>query len=133
MGEEVKRYQKAFISYASEDRPIVLKRVQMLNAVGIQYFQDLINLGPGDRWEKELYKNIDDCDLFLLFWSGSAKKSTWVHKEIQYAVTRKQGDEYAPPEIKPVIIEGPPIPQPPEELQHIHFSDCLLYFMSCEE
>ena len=40
-------------------------------------------------------------------------------------VVEKKGDDF----IRPVGIEGPPIPAPPEELQHLHFGDAILYFM----
>jgi len=128
-GTGVARYGKAFISYASADRNEVLKRVQMLRHVGIEFFQDLLDLEPGDRWEQQLYRHIDESDLFLLFWSSSARKSTWVLKEIQYALKRKAGDELAKPEIAPVILEGPPPPPPPDELAHLHFNDYLTYFI----
>jgi hypothetical protein len=128
-GESARRYRKAFISYASKDRPEVLKRVQMLRLARIRYFQDVLKLEPGDRWERKLYRHIDKSDLFLLFWSTKAKESEWVLKEVRYAIKRKGGDESAPPEMIPVIIEGPPVPEPPEELAHLHFNDYLIYFM----
>ena len=127
MGDEARLYRMAFISYASPDRIEVLKRVQMLAAVGIHYFQDILDLEPGDLWEGKIRRYIDECDLFLLFWSSAAKLSDWVRKEIGYAVQRKRGDPAAPPQIRPVILEGPPIPTPPEELAHIHFNDFLCY------
>ena len=123
-------YRFTFLSYASEDRDKVLARVQMLDQMGIRYFQDLLSLDPGQRWEKELYRNIDKCDLFLLFWSNAAKCSPWVMREVNYALDRQQGNDDAPPEIKPVIIEGPPLVAPPERLQHLHFNDKLIYLMS---
>lgn len=129
-GEAARDYRYAFISYASKDRDKVLARVQMLDQMGIEYFQDLLSLDPGDRWEKELYKNIDRCDLFLLFWSTASKESPWVMKEVDYAMRRKGGDDEAPPEIKPVIIEGPPLVPPPDNLKHLHFNDKLIYFFS---
>lgn len=129
-GERARRYKRAFISYASPDRTEVLKRVQMLRLARIRYFQDVLKLEPGDRWERKLYLCIDKSDLFLLFWSTNAKESTWVLEEVRYALKRKGGDEFAPPELIPVIIEGPPIPQPPDELAHLHFNDYLLYFMN---
>lgn len=129
VGGAIHRFRKAFISYASHDRREVLKRTQMLDRVGIEFFQDVLTLEPGQRWERELYRHIDDCDLFLLFWSSAAKQSTWVLKEVEYAIRRKQGDDMAPPEILPVIIEGPPLVPPPAELQHLHFDDRVLYFM----
>jgi hypothetical protein len=121
---EARRYSQAFISYASKDRAEVLRRVQMLKSVGINVFQDVLNLEPGDRWAQELYRHIDDSDVLFLFWSTAAKESEWVAKEWQYALEKK-GDDF----IRPVGIEGPPIPAPPQQLQHLHFGDPILYFM----
>jgi hypothetical protein len=130
VGDDAKRYKTAFVSYSSKDRQAVLERVQMLKPLGIEYFQDLLDLDPGDRWERELYRSIDDCDLFLLFWSSQAKASRWVRNEAQYALKQKGGDDFAQPEIRPVIIEGPPIPPPWPELAHLHFGDSLVYLMA---
>lgn len=121
LGDGAKRYSRAFISYASEDRAHVLARVQMLRIANIEYFQD-IEMEPGTRWEKELYRQIDRCDLFLLFWSQAAKRSEWVRKETQYALGL--GDKA--PDVKPVPIEGPPVASPWKELRAIHVNDALL-------
>jgi hypothetical protein len=128
-GEQARRYRLAFISYSSKDRIEVLKRVQMLELLRIQYFQDVLRLRPGTRWERELYHHIDECDLFLLFWSRAAKASEWVLKEVNYALQRKKGDDLAPPEIIPIILEGPPPVEPPDHLKPFHFDDRLRYFM----
>jgi serine/threonine protein kinase len=128
-GDDARRYRAAFISYASKDRDEVLERVQMLPLVGIRYFQDVFNLEPGDRWERRLEIGIDECDLFLLFWSGEAKASKWVRQEVGHALERRGSDDLADPEIKPVIIEGPPVIEPWAELAHLHFDDRVLYFM----
>lgn len=130
VGEVARHYRKAFVSYSSKDRIEVLKRVQGLAVTGITVFQDILNLEPGDRWEKELYRNIDECDLFLLFWSTAAKESPWVLKEVLYALERRGSDGLRSPEIIPVIIEGPPLVPPPPELQDLHFNDKLLYLMA---
>lgn len=122
-------YRSAFISYARRDRNAVLQRVQMLEPFGIDYFQDILDLRPGDQYEGLIFQRIDACDLFLLFWSTAARESEWVMKEVRRALVRKAGDDEAPPEICPVIIEGPPAPPPPPELAHLHFDDRLLYFM----
>lgn len=119
------RYNQAFISYASEDRDEVLRRVQMLQAVGIRYFQDVLDLEPGDHWAQELYHRIDESDVMFLFWSSAARDSVWVRKEWQYGLKTK-GEDF----VRPVIIEGPPPPEPPKELQHLHFSDRVLYFLN---
>jgi hypothetical protein len=130
IGFNSSRYRQVFVSYASPDRGEVLKRVQMLKLLKIQTFQDVLNLEPGDRWEGQLYRYIDQSDLFLLFWSSAAAESPWVRRELQYAIHRKGGVSYAPPEILPVVIEGPPPPEPPPELQDRHFNDPVLYFIN---
>jgi hypothetical protein len=89
----------------------------------------VLSLEPGDRWEKKLELGIDECDLFLLFWSTESKRSEWVRKEVRYALARSGRDELSPPQIRPVILEGPPIVEPWEELAHLHFNDRMLYFM----
>ena len=131
--ENIKRYQMAFISYASENRPEVLERVQMLEAAKIKYFQDVLQLNPGDRWEKELYKHIDESDVVFLFWSTAASKSKWVEQEILYAVEKQGGNETSPPDIIPIIIEGPPPVKPPPSLNFLHFNDKFIYFIYAAE
>lgn len=125
-GAEVKRYHRAFVSYSSKDRAEVLRRVQAFRIAGITVFQDVLVLEPGQRWEKQLYREIDRCDVVLLFWSTAASVSPWVAKEIDYALALKGGEADRPPDIAPVPIEGPPIPSPPERLKHLHFYDALL-------
>ncbi|MEI8334738.1 MAG: toll/interleukin-1 receptor domain-containing protein, partial [Chloroflexota bacterium] len=125
VGHDARRFRRAFISYASADRDEVLRRTQMLAAVGIGYFADVLRLEPGERWERILFEQIDDCDLFLLFWSHAAKASEWVRREVDYALERKAGDDERPPEIRPVILEGPAVIEPWEELAHLHFADPL--------
>jgi hypothetical protein len=133
LGDQARAYSMAFVSYATPDRAKVIPRVQMLRAVGIDYFQDILDLEPGARWEQKLYERIDACDLFLLFWSPAARDSEWVMREVQYAMDRKGGDDLKAPEIRPVIIEGPPIVPPPQILSHLHFGDSLAYFLVAED
>ena len=121
------RYRRAFVCYASKDRPEVIRRVAMLRIAGVRVFQDVLSIEPGEQWEKKLYEYIDRCDLFLLFWSSAAKDSEWVEKEVHYACGRKHGDAMSPPEIYPVILESPPPSPPPAELAHLHFNDWTMY------
>mgnify|MGYP001359811501 CR=1 FL=1 len=129
-GDRAQRYRQAFLSYARQDRVEVVKRAQALRAVGVNFFQDILSIEPGEQWEARLYHEIDTCDLFLLFWSSHAARSEWVLREAQYAMDRQKlspGGEV--PDITPVILEGPPIPPPPDSLRHLHFNDYLRYFI----
>jgi hypothetical protein len=130
VGDDARRYRRAFVSYASRDRDEVLRRVQMLTLSGIEYFQDVMSLEPGERWSDALERAIRDADVFLLFWSSRAKESTWVRREVDYALACQAGDDDRPPAIRPVILEGPPVVPPWDDLAHLHFDDRVLYFMS---
>ncbi len=124
-----RRFERAFVSYATPDRDEVLKRVQVLRAARIECFQDLLDLEPGERWQRQLYLEIDRTDLFLLFWSRASKESEWVRRETDYALKRQNGDPDADPEIHPVIIEGPPVELPWAELAHLHFNDPIVHML----
>jgi hypothetical protein len=123
---EAVRYRRAFVSYSSQDRAEVLRRVQAFRIAGLSVFQDILDLEPGERWARALYREIDKCDVFLLFWSRAAAASEWVAREIAYALKIKAGNDDRPPAIQPVPIEGPPPPPAPEMLRHLHFNDALL-------
>lgn len=127
-GDSAKRYNHAFLSYATPDRKEVLKRAQILKAAGVDFFQDILSLDPGARWEEEVYRNIDACDLFLLFWSKAARDSKWVIKEAEYALGRRGDGDV--PDIVPVILEGPPPVLPPASLGTIHFNDTIALLMA---
>jgi hypothetical protein len=132
-GDAARRYRRAFLSYASSDRAEVLKRAQALRSARIDFFNDLLSLSPGERWEKKLYSEIEHCDLFLLFWSNAARDSEWVAKEIDHALAcfgRKGADV---PEILPILLEGPPPPAPPDKLADRQFNDPLLYVIASIE
>jgi TIR domain len=118
-GEFAKRFERAFVSYASEDRVSVLEFAQVLNISGIEIFQDVLSLEPGDRWERRLYGEIDRSDLFLLFWSKAASKSKWVVAETEYALRYYNKTGSQRPVIRPILLEGPPIPKIPATLKSI--------------
>jgi hypothetical protein len=116
-------FRKAYISYASSDRIEVLRRVQILTPLRIEFFQEALNLEPAARWEQQLYRTIDDCDLFLLFWSSAAKRSEWILREVRYALERAARDPFGRPEIRPIILERGV--EPPPDLVHLFFQGLL--------
>jgi hypothetical protein len=120
-----KRYRRAFFSYSSRDRVKALEVAQCYRLAGVEFFQDVLNLDPGARWEQNLYREIDRCDLFLLFWSRAASESEWVAREAKYALERRDASADQRPELVPLILEGPPIARPPDFLAHLHFNDWM--------
>ena len=125
------RHRKAFISYASENRDEVAKRVQMLRAQKIECFWDVLTLEQGEEWESSIYRFIDQSDIFYLFWSEAAKNSPWVAREIAYALCQK-ATKSIPPDIMPIAVQVPAFP-PPKYLEELHFNDATLFFMKRDE
>ncbi|MFL6335603.1 MAG: toll/interleukin-1 receptor domain-containing protein [Pyrinomonadaceae bacterium] len=135
--QTLKRYTHAFISYCSKDRdkvlPIYLGKRTEWRKAGITDFFDRKDIAAGAAWRAEIQKNLDKCDLFVLFWSTSAMCSEEVGKEIAYALARKGSDEWNPPAFDPLSIELP-VPRPlPAGLESLNFDDPLLYFIKAEE
>lgn len=124
---EARRFEHAFLSYAAEDRAKVLESVKIVRALGMRFFQDVLSLDPGERWEQRLYTELDSSDVLLLFWSRAAKESEWVRKEVGYALARNGGNDDAPPAIRPILIEGPPVETPWKDLSALHWDDRLLH------
>jgi hypothetical protein len=126
-----KTYRNAFVSYASKDRSEVLKRTHALRAA-ITVRQDILDLDPGARWEAELYKWIDEADLFLLCWSKAARDSDWVLKEARYALKRQRRSDERAPDIIPLALEPPDQATPPRWLAHLHFNDPICALIAAE-
>jgi hypothetical protein len=104
-GDAAQRYSRAFLSHSHEDRVKVLSHAQLLEAAGIKYFQDIASLRAMEHWESRLHQEIDGCDLFLLFWTGSAARSEWVERETRYALARQSTSSDGAPEIAPIFLE----------------------------
>jgi len=76
-----------FASYSSKDietiKPI-LERISYIEGVKI-FFADQ-DLQPGEMINRSITQNILNSDIFLLFYSESAKQSTYVQQEIGVAL-----------------------------------------------
>jgi hypothetical protein len=130
-------YKKAFISYCSKDRTTVFRELQGLEVgfdlQGIPYFIDQDGIRTSEEWFKVIKANLDESDLFVLFWSSAARDSKEVLKEIEYALERRGGREDGPPYFRPIPIELP-LPMPlPKGLEPLHFANKLLLMRKGQE
>jgi len=131
LGDTAQQTESVFISYASEDRA-VLRRVQGIKALGIRFFQDILSLSPGERWEMALWHHIHESSMFLLCWSSAARQSKWVHDEYRRACEVYGKSPNQRPHITVLPLEGPPPPKPWSDLAHLNLSDNLLYALLVE-
>ena len=117
------RFKRVFFSYSSRDRDAVKVCAKKYESFGISFFQDVLDLDPGERWARRLWTEIDRCDLFVLFWSTDAMRSEWVIKEADRAWRRQARNGGLRPTLRPEILENPP-PVPQQDwLREFHFND----------
>lgn len=80
---------KVFISYSSGDREQVQKIYEHLLALGAYPWYDQEDLLPGQDWNMEIRKGLDEADMILLCLSKkSVNKEGYVQKELRLAVDR---------------------------------------------
>ncbi len=108
--------------------PVPLERGAILNVqlsiphFGLDSLNDII-YWPGEDWRKRLRREILSRDIFFLFWSLAASKSTSVEKEWRAALDGKGLDF-----ISPVPLVSPEKVPPPKELASLHFNEWTLAF-----
>jgi hypothetical protein len=119
----VEQFHSYFASYATPDRAIVLRCVQVLRLTGRKVRQDVLDLDPGVRWQQRLFEFIRECDATILFWSSNAKASEWVHKECLFCKEVKGVDRLLPY----VLEKNPPTPWP--EFSEFHMNDPLVQLL----
>jgi hypothetical protein len=78
---------KIFLSYSSNDRPQVEKIYSFLHTQGADVWYDQEKLLPGQDWNYEIHKGLDEADVILLCLSKkSVSKEGYVQKEMRLAL-----------------------------------------------
>src|SRR3989337_1599362 len=74
-----------FISYSTSDLANATVLSGWVTAAGAKPFLAEYSLAPGRALAADIVTAIQNCDLFLLLWTGSARNSEWVPQEIGIA------------------------------------------------
>ncbi|MGH7453871.1 MAG: TIR domain-containing protein, partial [bacterium] len=72
---------KIFISHAHENKPLVRRLEQELQATGAEVWVDHSGVRLGENLPENISKALAACNLFLLIWSNAASASHWVKLE----------------------------------------------------
>lgn len=92
---------KAFLSHSSSDKTLVRKIAKILG--NQRCVLDENSFEPGSRTLDEIFREMDESDVFVLFISDKALNSEWVQKEISIAY--KAMSEEKLDRILPIIID----------------------------
>jgi hypothetical protein len=80
---------KIFLSYSSSDRSQVRDLYEFLVSHGADPWFDVENLLPGQDWNLEIRKGLEDADVILLCLSKkSVSKEGFIQKEMRLALDR---------------------------------------------
>lgn len=102
---------KTFISYSRKDKPIVMRYVNLLRDYGVDVWIDESGINASSDWAEQIVKGITNCDIFIVFLSGSSTNSENVRKEIGLAASMHK-------KILPLKIQDVEIP--PALLYHLN-------------
>lgn len=97
-----------FISYSRREAPFVDSLYEALEDHGVPVWLDYHSLIPAQPWQDQIFKGIDEADIFLLVVSAESMQSKNVEPEWRRALEHKK-------RIILVIFEATPLP--PELLQ----------------
>ncbi len=115
-------YQHIFVSYSRKDTEVVHAYKVAQDAVGNDVFVDTDCIHAGENWMARLAKEIDEADIFQLFWSENSASSEFVREEWMYALQERCPGDKCVGFIRPVYwTQEHPKPEPPKELEHLHF------------
>ncbi len=87
--EKMKTAPCAFLCHASEDKNIVRKIAEDLQAKGIDTFFDEWEIDPGDSIRQKIDAGLGHCTHFLVLLSPESLEKPWVNAEIDAAFVRK--------------------------------------------
>jgi tetratricopeptide (TPR) repeat protein len=92
---------KAFLSHSSKDKPLIEKIALQLGRNNCHY--DSLTFEAGEKTIEEIFRSLEDTDIFVLFISNDSLESEWVKKEITHA--KKLSSRSIIERIFPLIID----------------------------
>jgi multiple sugar transport system substrate-binding protein len=106
---------KTFLSYSRDNKDFALKLARELKAEGFYVWLDLLDIAAGSRWDVEVEKALEACEIFMIIMTPTAIASENVRDEIGYAIdTGKR--------ILPVLLENCAVPLRLRRFQYVDFT-----------
>lgn len=108
--------EKIFFSYSRADAKFALKLGEDLREAGMNIWIDQLDIPPGETWDEEIQKALENAACMLVILSKTSVESDNVLNEINYALETKK-------QVIPILIENDlRKPFNINRLQHIDFT-----------
>ncbi len=109
------KQRSTFISYSRVNKDFAVKLAKELRADGYSIWLDQLDIPTGARWDNELEKALEECEIFLLILTPAAITSENVKDEIGYAIDNRK-------RILPLMLENCDIPLRLRRFQYVDFT-----------
>src|SRR5437588_10175171 len=105
---------KTFFSYSREDSEFVVRLVKELRATGVAVWLDQLDINPGQHWDTEIEKALQECPRHVTVLSPAAVGSSNVMDEVSYALQEHK-------QVIPLLYSDCTIPFRLRRVQYIDF------------
>lgn len=92
--------KEVFLSHSSRNRTKARRLAEIMRKHGISVWYSETNINGAQDWHEEIGRALKRCDWFMVLLSKNSVKSTWVKRELLYALNHKQYENH----ILPVVI-----------------------------
>jgi len=93
--------KELFLSHSSQNAHTATSIAGTLRNHGVPVWDSPTNILTAQQWHDEIGNALRRCDWFMVLLSSGAVQSSWVKRELMYALTHSQYENH----IMPVIIE----------------------------
>jgi formylglycine-generating enzyme required for sulfatase activity len=107
--------RRTFISYSRINKDFALRLSKELRASGFNIWVDLLDIPTGSRWDDEVEKALESCEIFMVILTPASITSENVKDEIGYAIDSGK-------RILPVLLENAKVPLRLRRFQYIDFT-----------
>ena len=94
--------KEVFLSHSSKNRKKASEIVSKLKAHKIPVWYSDKNIVGAQQWHDEIGKALKRCDWFIVLLSKNSVESSWVKRELTYALKHSQYENH----ILPILIEN---------------------------
>ncbi len=110
-----RQQRRTFISYSRVNKEFAIKLARELRSDGYLIWFDQFDIPTGSRWDDQVEKALEECEIFLLILTPAAIASQNVKDEIGYAIDNRK-------HILPVLLENCNVPLRLRRFQYVDFT-----------
>jgi hypothetical protein len=109
------KQRRTFLSYSRINTDFALQLAKELKSAGFLVWLDQLDIPTGARWDDELEKALEECEIFMVIITPDSIASENVKDEIGYAIDHSK-------RILPVFLENAKLPLRLRRFQYVDFT-----------